>query len=556
VTGEVYSRFALEQIPRLLGSMDRNPMSPSYGCMHRDYWLYKTSDFPDAVRQFGVHALALAWAYPFSDNPYQRQPKVLEWIRAALAFWTSIQHRDGSFDEFYPYERGWVGPSAFTTYASAASLALVGDELPADDVEAIRTAVDRAAAFIATGDQEEDHLANHHAMACLAVHTAAELLDDDLLRHRVRDLWRGFLTYHTDEGWSREYDGIDPGYLSATVSFLGKIWERTRDEEILRVLRESVEISSYFVFPNGAYAGSMGSRNTLHFYPHGYEILAAEMPTAAAVADRMRLALSSGNLVPPSIMSDRYSGYRVPEFLLAALAHQERAPSDATLPCEGPDFSRQLPEARIWVEKKDDRYRLANLAKGGVYKEFAGKRLAESDCGIVGVLEGGRIVTSQWIADDHDCRQGPDWWEVSGQLCEVTLAKRFTPVTHILFRLVLIAIGWSPRASHALKGWIRRRLILKQRQVPVWFRRSFRRRDGVCRLSTELEIRGPVRFARLMLGDEFFVRYVPQSMFFQRQELETSGEMIEADEIAAVNASGRLVRTRSWRTDGQETARD
>ena len=58
-----YIEKALSQIPRILGSMDRNKFSPTYGCCHRDYWLYKTSDFPDAVRQFGIHALALVYKF-------------------------------------------------------------------------------------------------------------------------------------------------------------------------------------------------------------------------------------------------------------------------------------------------------------------------------------------------------------------------------------------------------------------------------------------------------------------------------------------------------------
>lgn len=55
---ETYAKLALDQIPRLLGNLDRNSFSPTYGCFHRDYWLYKTSDFPDSVRQFAVQALA------------------------------------------------------------------------------------------------------------------------------------------------------------------------------------------------------------------------------------------------------------------------------------------------------------------------------------------------------------------------------------------------------------------------------------------------------------------------------------------------------------------
>ena len=69
-------------------------------------WI-KTSDFPDAVRQFGVQSLALVYKKDFPNNIYKDQDKIKQWAIAGLNFWTSIQHADGSFDEFYPYERGW-----------------------------------------------------------------------------------------------------------------------------------------------------------------------------------------------------------------------------------------------------------------------------------------------------------------------------------------------------------------------------------------------------------------------------------------------------------------
>jgi len=159
-------------------------------------------------------------------------------------------------------------------------------------------------------------------MACLALWKAHELLDSPELKQGFGRLWEGFLRYHnSEEGWSREYDGVDPGYLSATISFLAKIYEDNQDRDIFEVLRQSVEFCSYFVYPNGFYGGSLGSRNTQHFYPYGFEILAQEIPIAAAIAEMMLQALSEGKLVPPEIMSDRYVFYRVPEFLQLMRGH-------------------------------------------------------------------------------------------------------------------------------------------------------------------------------------------------------------------------------------------
>ena len=545
---DIYAEKALAGLPRILGNMDRNPLSATYGCLHRDYWLDKTSDFPDAVRQFAVQALALVYKHAFPGNPYQGHPKMLAWTLAALDFWQKIQHRDGSFDEFYPYERGWVGPTAFTTFTVIEALNILGEEVPPELSERVRAAVARAARFICQGDREEDHLANHHAMACLAVYKAWRLLEDPALEAGYRRLWQGFLAYHqAGEGWSREYDGVDPGYLSATVSFLAKIYQESREPELLEVLRSAVECCSYFAYPNGYYGGSLGSRNTLHFYPHGFEIMAREIPLAGAVAEKMLVALGQGKLVPPQIISDRYLVYRVPEFLQAYLDYAPRGQQPPPLPWEREPFNRFLPQAKIWVCQREDIYAIANLAKGGVLKVFSrpGGRLLVNDCGILGRTEAGQVVTSQWIDPGYDIRATALGWEVSGHLHQVAAHKLFNPLKNIIFRLVLITLGRFPGFSHFLKGRIRKSLILKQAQAPIRFRRSLRLEKDRLVLRDEIVLEEGVRLERLRLGDEFFARYVPQSMYFQLQELEAAGRELSPEELERLNQDRRLLLERT-----------
>lgn len=552
----VYAEKALSQIPRLLSLQDRNPYSPTYGCFHRDYWLYKTSDFPDAVRQFGVQALALAYAHDFPGNPYRGNPKVRDWAVAGMRYWASIQHAEGSFDEFYPYERGWVGPSAFTTFAVAEALRLLKEEIPPEVAEEVLAAVRRAARFIAGGESEEDHLANHHAMACLAVWKAHEALGDPSLKAGFERLWQGFRRYHDfEEGWSREYDGVDPGYLSATVSFLAKVYPAHPDPKMLEVLRQSVEFCSYFVYPDGSYAGSLGSRNTLHFYPHGFEVLAGELPLAAAVAERLLRGLAEGKLVPPEIMSDRYVFYRVPEFLQAYLDYAPRPSELPPLPYQRAPFRRYFPKARAFACRSGRHYVIANLAKGGVVKVFdaEAERLLQSDSGLIGQLADGRVVTSQWVDEDSQARVDDGGWEVAGRFHAVPSHKSFTPRTGLVFRLVLVALGWSRAASHWLKGRIRRSLMLGRRPVPVRFRRRLRFENGDVLLRDELAAERGVEFRTLGGGGEFFVRYVPQSRFFQPCELAAGGFSLNPEEVARLNADRKVSITRSLSDEGHKT---
>lgn len=541
---DVYAQKAISQIPRLLSLQDRNPFSPTYGCFHRDYWLYKTSDFPDAVRQFGVQALALVYKHDFPCNVYKGQAKIRDWAIAGLDFWARIQHADGSFDEFYPYERGWAGPTSFTTYTAIEAYRLLENEIPTDVGRRVLGAIRRAAYFIAAGESEEDRLANHHAVACLAVWKAYELLGDPALKAGFESLWQGFLRYYNqEEGWTVEYDGVDPGYLSATVSFLAKIYQANPDSAIFDILHKLVEFCSFFIYPNGFYGGSLGSRNTLHFYPHGFEILAGKIPLAAAVAERMLQALAEGKLVPPEIMSDRYVFYRVPEFLQAYLDYTSRPTELPPLPYEQEPFSRYFPQARIFVANRPQRYVIANLAKGGVVKVFDRReeRLLFNDCGLIGRLTDGRVVTSQWVDPDYECKADEQGWEVSGYLHTVPSTKVFTPFKNILFRSALVGLGWSPRFSHLLKGNIRNTLMLGQRPVPIHFNRRMRLEGETIILSGELHLADKVRLTALAVGDEFFVRYVPQSQYFQSQELDAQGYRLDKSHVRVLNDGQAII---------------
>jgi hypothetical protein len=556
----VYLEKALGQVPRLLSLLDRNPFSPTYGCFHREYWLDKAIDFPDAMAQFSVQALALVYTRALPGNVYFGQPKVRDWTIAALDYWARIQHADGSFDEFYPYERGWAGPTGFTLYAAIEAYQLLDGALPPEVAARVLAAIRRAAHFMAAGEAEQDHLANHHALACLAVRRAYELLGDSELQRAYERLWQGFLKYqHRAEGWSTEYDGADPGYLSATISFLAKIYQQYPSPEILELAGRAVEFASYFAYPNGYYGGSMGSRQTLHFYPHGVEVFADQIPLAGSLAQRMLEGLDGGALVPPEIMPDRYLGWRVAEFLLAYLDARPRPTVLPALPYERAPFSRWFPDARIYVRRDSRSYLLVNLAKGGVIKLFdtARGRLVYNDCGIVGRLVDGTLVTSQWIDPSYRVKLSDDLVEVEGSLQRMTSTKSFTPARMAAFRALLVTVGRSPRASHLIKGGIRRLLMLGTRSVPLRFRRTIHLEQGGLTVTDTLRRTGKLRVAGLMLGDEFAVRYVPQSRYFQAQELDLRGSVLTPEQVANLNRNGDLEVTRRVSvTDGLAEAGD
>ncbi|MFN8547530.1 MAG: hypothetical protein U0527_06045 [Candidatus Eisenbacteria bacterium] len=567
---DVYAQKALSQIPRLLSLEDRNEFSKTYGCFNREYWLCRTLDFPSAIAQFGVHALALAWATPMPENPYYQEEKVLAWTLAGIDYWMKIQKSDGSFDEFYPNERGWAGPTGFLLYVMCDSYRLLGDRFPASLRGRFFEAVARAGRFLAKYD-EPGVLANHHAMAILPIYEAYHLVKDEKIRQGFEVRLEDFLSYCYPEGWCLEYDGTDLGYLSATVSFLSKLQKIYPDERLERVCHRAIEFASYFAYPNGHYAGSMGSRQTLHFYPHGFEVYGGKgVGLASAVAEHLLNGLSQGALVPPEIQEDRYFLYRIPELMQSWIDYSERPSPLPPLPFEREPFARTWAGARMHARKgRDpkgrDYYALINLAKGGVLKLFRTDSGAavENDCGFLATLDDGKVVTSQWIDAEFQVKAGEmqlpwkpdhdpnapgalvptgDQFEISGAT-HFMVMKLFTPMTMIAFRLFMLAVGWQTKLAYDIKGWIRNLLMTRSGQAPVEFTRRIRFEADAVVVEDEIRRKGPA-ITRLKLGDEFHVRYVPQSRYFQPQELAMRGHEVPPELLARLNREGRLVLKR------------
>ena len=535
----VYAQKALCQIPRLLSLQDRNPYSPTYGCFKRTYWMDKTTDFPDALPQYGVSSLVIAYTQDMPGNQFKDQPKMLEWALAGMRFWTKIQHRDGSFDEFYPNEHGWTGPTGFLLYAMMKSYMLLKErnEFPTDFEDEFFTTCRKAARYIIKWN-ESGVLANHHAMAVLPVYyTYHNLKDPEFLDGYEKKLAEFLSYHHANEGWSLEYDGADIGYLSATVSFLGKTWKLNKDERLLKVMKESTEFLSYFVYPNGFYAGSMGSRQTLHFYSHGCEILAPEMPLAGRVADAMLESLRDGKIVPAEIQSDRYFLYRIPEHLESYIDYGARK-EDALLPYERDDFLKVFPDGRFYIQKHSNTYLLGNAAKGGVTKLFKidNGSLLLNDCGIIGKTKSGHVLTSQWVDPKYTFEHNDKGFRVQGALHRIPASKVFTPLKHIIFVLFMLAFGWNSSLAYHIKGLIRKVLVFTKKPDQISFVRQVVLEENRLVINDSLEWKGNIQFTSLQFSDEFFVRYVPQSVYFQSQEFDARPHRLTAQQLEKCNA--------------------
>jgi hypothetical protein len=171
-----------------------------------------------------------------------------------------------------------------------------------------------------------------------------------------------------------------------------------------------------------------------------------------------------------------------------------------------------------------------------------------NDCGILGQLGDNTVVSSQWIDEDYDLNVEDEELTIEGHLNKMPSTKLFTPLKTIVFRAALVLGSWSSRFSHILKGSIRKILMLGTRPVSARFRRRIQLRGNELRVDDEIATRG-TKFRTLMVGGEFFVRYVPQSRYFQRQELDAESHVLEPSQIKRLNEQGTLTISRTVKDD-------
>jgi len=538
---ETYVRHALAYIPTLLELVDRNRFSPTYGCFDRAYWHFRVSDFPCGMSQeFGL-PLALAYQYPFPGNLYYRQERLRELAIAAIDFALRSSHRDGTCDDYFPFERA-MGAMIFSLYACIETYRLLGLSEPRF-VEFFR----RRGEWLVRRN-ESGRLSNHQALAALCLALVAEVTGEKKYAraaHERRDL---VLSWQSPEGWFREYEGADPGYHTFTIDYLAKYHALTGDVAVVEPLCRAVEFASHFVHPDGSYGGEYGSRNTYHFYPHGFELLAPIEPLAGQIADAFLVGMANGRR--GYLDDDRLVCHYVYNYLQAYLDHDPDARSGSL--AARPPYERHFPEAAMVVRKTDRYHAVVNLAKGGVIKVFDRKGCLLSDTGPIGRTRDGHVVVSH-LVDPAYCiiRRGAGDYEVAGFLSR-RRAHLPTPLRHVLLCLFMLTVGrW---AANTVRRVLQRLLITGKRRTAIRFRRRIRFENGFVELEDEVALPPGVEMDELAFASDATSIYVANSNAYQASVLRPWFDL--RDRLEALNRERRLtVRRRYPETEATNARR-
>lgn len=527
-----YTDEALRYLPRLFQMEDKNPYSPTYGSFDRSYWHYRTMDFPCGMYQEFCLPLALAYANPFPDNSFYQVERVRELALAGVDYAMRSSHSDGSCDDYFPYERA-LGALVFSLHAITETCLVLGEKRP-HWLEFFARRADYLANHNETGQ-----LTNHQALAALALYntylvTGEERFkkaSDDYLQI-VRD-W-----FHPDEGWFQEYEGADPGYQSCTVAFLAKLYKKSGDASILDMLNPAVDFCWHFMHPDGSYAGEYGSRNTYHFYPHGFEVMAPHNQRAAQVADHF-LTHSLPLRTRYYNDDDRMCAHYLYDWMQA---YQDFSPVRAQVPLsERPPFRKYFHKAGMVVMDTGDYHAALNLHKGGVIKITTPRGPLYSDTGLIGNTSTDEVIVSHMV-QDYDTSADPDLeiYSVAGQMCR-RKSRLATPLSQIAFRLVNLTVGrfWP----NFLRATLQKLLITGKSVTEYRFRREFQFAPDGVRISNRMEKpAGAPPLQNLHVGSDATSIYVANSNVYQKSVLLPWRPMVKLrDELNAHNEGTEII---------------
>ncbi|MCK5146484.1 hypothetical protein KAR48_06985 [bacterium] len=502
---ELYAQEAIQYIPRLLQLVDRNPYSRTHGSFDRSYWHYRTMDFACGMYQEFVLPLAMVYANEYPGNRYYQVERIRELVIAGIRFAGTSSYKDGSCDDYFPFERA-QGAMIFSLYACTEAYQLLG----LDDEE-MKAFFCRRADYLGKKN-ESGQLANHQAFAALALYNVYLVTGDEKYKKYSDERIQLAMEWQYDEGWFQEYEGADPGYHACLIDFTAKLFQKSGNKALIEPMKKAIDFAWHFMHPDGSYGGEYGSRNTYHFLPHGFEIFAPYSEKAGQIADHFLHSMKNGKRYFND--DDRMVGHYLYNWLQAYDDFHSQRPESIT---KRKPFFKWFPQACMIVTKTDHYYAVTNMAKGGVIKVFNKEDCVDSDTGLIGQFVDGTVAVSHMMDDQHIHKI-----DETGRVATVSgsFSKRkhklATPLTQILFRLILITVGrFSP---NLLRSLLQKILITGKSRLPLKFERkiSFEPEQIVI----EDTISGSIdTLRRISVGSDATSIYVANSNVYQESVL-------------------------------------
>jgi hypothetical protein len=287
---EIYREKTLLEVPRILGFIDKNEGSETFGCADRYYWHYKFHDYANARFQEVAYLLALLFKNEFPQDPFFKNEKVLQWAFAAVKFWLGMRNSDGSVNEAYPFERSFCA-TALGCYAVTEALLILGAYDTADSLK-------KTGLWLARNNNPQ--VSNQTIGAAASLYNIYILTKDRFFKDAAHAKLSALIKSQDRNGFFPEYGAVDIGYQTLTLSLLCAYYKKSADPAALDSIKKGVLAVEGVIDENGAFDYSLTSRKTQFLYPYGFAC------SKNSVIERHINGLKAGCILEPGWLDDRY----------------------------------------------------------------------------------------------------------------------------------------------------------------------------------------------------------------------------------------------------------
>lgn len=504
---QILWNYLRAKLPRILTQLSRDPDAPTYGSWDRNFWHYKMRDFSSMILQQGMMVVDALQAYKTEGNPVYRHPLAPQWVDASLDFWASQQLKNGSFNEYYPFESGFP-PTAFSLYAVGVILKNRNYVSPGDKVT---QAVQKAINWLLKHPEKE--ALNQEAAGLAGIVLCSKLpgikYDQKILEERLKLFYQS----QSDEGWFPEYDGPDTGYLAVTIDCIWEIYETTRDQRAFAAMEKAIGFISTMISVSSEMPVMINSRNTDYLVIYGITRMATEgNETAGALVNRVIARLGS----PDHFLNrtdDRYSVHYVYASYFRALQFLASLENnDLKLPNET-GYQHYYPGSGIFVNHiagKSSIY--LNLRKGGVVNAFNTDGISAVDFGFRIKVSEKKVAVTHFQHPSYIISQENDHaYSVTGKM---TLHGWMvpSPLKHVALRGISFTLG------NRLIPLLKKIMIFNKKETGWSFTRSIRISGK--KLSIEDAITGDLPGQmKIYRAPHYSLRHVSSAGQFMSEEL-------------------------------------
>ena len=551
---DLYAAQLAGAIPRALTALDRDPFSLTFGCFDREYWSWATKDFGNIDLQRTIYPLTFIYLSKFPGNRWHREPRLRDWILAALAHCEHVQYKNGSFDHHYPNESSFVGV-AFPLAEIGLAFMMLDEAGTLLDAERGRwlNLFSRCADFLCRVDETHGFISNHRLGAVCGLHIASHLTGEMRFKRRGDEILATVVDKASPEGWLLEYTGADPGYQTLDINFMAHYFRLSGDQNFLeKLVLPSLEFLIYFFHTDGSVGGEYGSRNCPLYYPGGFEAFAPHSGAAETMARLGAKAILEGGSANLHGHDIRNFVPMMSSYTLAMKASgEEQSTADALPPPFERHFERYWPDAGLYVRSDATHYTVVGCSKGGVVKFFnkTNSGLVGAHSGYLLEAEDGKFWSNQFheknpVSGLDDCADGEvkpkleRSFSVESRFFKVMPLRVFTPLRFLLFRIFVLILG----RNLAINNWVKRNIITElviHRRKPSVMRiqREFTFTSDSVQIRDRLEGMERFRARRLRAADIFTTIYMGSSKYYRNMEV-LCDELSRRNLMDLIRASG------------------